>query len=117
MLIASGRSDAKAPLRKAPTSSSKRLIDRFARGTIWEASKVTLAKEKACFISSPVKLMIDLNSTKMSAVLQSIYQMPSEPNPMENLHDILMCSPNQRVDVTALVDNGSSTRSYLVTTL
>ena len=65
-------------------------IGRFARETIWEASKVTLAKEKACFISSPVKLMIDLNSTKMSAVLQSIYKMPSEPNPMENLHDILM---------------------------
>ena len=85
-------------------------IDRFARGTIWEASKVTLAKEKACFISSPVKLMIDLNSTKMSAVLQSIYQMPSEPNAMENLHDILMCPPDQRVDVTALVDDVSSIR-------
>mgnify|MGYP001364175636 CR=1 FL=1 len=34
--------------------------------------RVTLAKEKARFISSPVKLGIDLNSTKMSAVLQSI---------------------------------------------
>ena len=40
-------------------------IDRFARGTIWEASKVTLAKGKACFISSPVNLMMDSKSTKM----------------------------------------------------
>ena len=36
--------------------------------------------------------------------------MPSEPNPMENLHDILMCPPHQRVDVTALVDDVSSIR-------
>ena len=34
-------------------------IDRFARGTIWEASKVTLAKEKACFINSPVKQPVE----------------------------------------------------------
>ena len=82
----------------------------FRHKTVWEASKISLAKEKPCFISSPLKLMIDLNASKMTPVLQSIYKMPSEATPVDTLHTILMCPENQRVDVTALLHEISSTR-------
>ena len=67
-------------------------------------------KEKPSYISSPLKIMIDLNSTKMDPVLQSIHKMPSEPTPLETLHTILMCPQHQRVDVTALIENVSEVR-------
>ena len=81
----------------------------FGYRSVWEASKILLAKEKPCFISSPLKLMIDLNASTMTPVLQSIYKMPSEATPLDNLHTILMCPENQRVDVTALLHEISST--------
>ena len=85
-------------------------LSMFQHGTVWEASKTSLAKEKPCFISSSLKLMIDLNASKMSPVLQSICKMPSEATPLDTLHTILMCPQNKRVDVTALVHEISSTR-------
>ena len=86
-------------------------LSMFQHGTVWEASKISLAKEKPCFISSPLKLMIDLNASKMTPVLQSTYKMPSEATPVDTLHTILMCPENQRVDVTALLHDISSRRS------
>ena len=83
---------------------------RFKELTTWCASKVSLAKEKQCYISSPYKIMIDLNNTKMDPVLQSIYTMPSEPTPLDTLHTILNCPQHQRVDVTALIGNVSEAR-------
>ena len=56
-------------------------VERFKVATTWCASKVSLAKEKPSYISSPLKIMIDLNSTKMDPVLQGIHKMPSEPTP------------------------------------
>ena len=50
----------------------------FRYKTVWEASKISLSTEKPCFISSPMKLMIDLGASKMTPMLQSIYNMPSE---------------------------------------
>ena len=82
----------------------------FGYRTVWEASRVVLAKEKPCFISSPMKLMIDLSASKMVPVLQSIYQMPAEATPVDTLHTILKCPPNQRVDVSALVHHMSCAR-------
>ena len=87
-----------------------RNLQRFKLKTTWCAHKVCLAKEKPCFISTPLKIMIDLNSTNMDPVLQSIYQMPSEPTPLETLHTTLMCPQHQRVDVTALINTMSSVR-------
>ena len=78
--------------------------------TMWEASKISLAKEKPCFISSSLKLMIDWSASEMTPVLQSIYKMPSEATPLDTLHTILMCPENQRVDVTALLHEITSTR-------
>ena len=86
-------------------------VERFKAATTWCASKVSLAKEKPCYISSPLKIMIDLNNTKMVPVLQSIRKMPSEPTPLDTLHTILMCPQHQRVDVTALVENVSEVRA------
>ena len=65
---------------------------------------------KPSCISSPLKIMIDLNITKMHPVLQGIQKMPSEPTPLETLHTILMCPQHQRVDVTALIENVSEVR-------
>ena len=73
---------------KTADSEFDRNVERFKVTTTWCASKVSLAKEKPCYISSPLKLMIDLNSTKMDPVLQSIYTMPSEPTPLATLHTI-----------------------------
>ena len=85
-------------------------VERFKVGTTWCASKVSLAKEKPCYISSPLKIVIDLNSTKMDPVLQSIHEMPPEPTPLDTLHTILMCPQHQRVDVTALIESVSEVR-------
>ena len=73
-----------------------RNVERFKMNTVWCASKVAVSKEKPCYISSPVKIMIDLNTTKMAPVLQSMHKMPSEPTPLANLHTILMCPQHQR---------------------
>ena len=54
--------------------------------------------------------MIDLNASKMTPVLQSIYKMPSAAAPLDTLHTVLGCPANQRVDVTALIREMSSTR-------
>ena len=62
---------------------------RFKELTTWRASKVSLAKEKQCYISSPYKFIIDLNNTKMEPVLQSIYTTPSEPTPLDTRRTIL----------------------------
>ena len=100
--------------RKGSTTKAEKEFDhnlmRFKELTTWRASKVSLAKEKQCYISSPYKLIIDLNSTKMDPVLQSIYTMPSEPTPLDTLHTILNCPQHQRVDVTALIGNVSEAR-------
>ena len=69
--------------------------------SVWGASKVTLAKEKPCFLSSPLKLVIDLDASKMTPVLQSIYKMPSEAAPLDTLHIVRTCPANQCVYVTA----------------
>ena len=78
-------------------------LGQFKRSSIWEASKIAIAKEKPCFISSPLKLMIDLGASQMTPVLQGLHKMPSEVTPLDTLHTILECPPHQRVDVTALV--------------
>ena len=52
-------------------------VERFKMATTWCASKVSLANEKPCVISTPLKIMIDLNSTNMDPVLQSMVPMPS----------------------------------------
>ena len=54
--------------------------------------------------------MIDLNASKTSPVLQSPHAMPSEATPLDNLHDILKCPPQQRVDVTALIGSMNEIR-------
>ena len=93
--------------RKTDNPAGNRKFDEalatFAYGSVWEASKIVLAKEKPCFISSPLKLMIDLSGSRMVPVLQKIYKMPSEATPLDTLHTILMCPPQQRVDITALL--------------
>ena len=61
-------------------------MNRFEKNTVWSASKLALSKEKACYISSPIKVMIDLNASKMSPVLQSMHTMPPEETPLETLH-------------------------------
>ena len=100
--------------RKGPVNTADKDFDhnveRFKVATTWCASKVSLVKEKPSYISSPLKIMIDLSSTKMDPVLQSIHKMPSEPTPLDTLHTILMCPQHQRVDVTALIENVSEVR-------
>jgi len=87
-----------------------RNVERFKVKTTWCANKVGLTKEKPCYISTPLKIMIDLNSTKMEPVLQSMHKMPAEATPTETLHTILTCPQHQRVDVTALVEYMSEVR-------
>ena len=67
-------------------------------------------QDEACYTSSPIVVMIDLNASKMSPVLQSLHAMPPEATPLETLHDILKCPPQQRVDVIALIGSMSEIR-------
>ena len=80
-------------------------------GTVWKFSKVALAKEQKLYIGSPVKVVIDLNQTRATPVLQSTRYANLEPSPAGELATLLEAPLEQRVDVTALVIAVSPTRS------
>ena len=80
-----------------------RMMEKFATGTIWHMTKISLVPEKTLYISTPVKIVIDLAATVCTPVLQGTRVMPKCPTPAEDLETILKCPQNQRVDVTAFV--------------
>ena len=102
--------------RKTNSESGNRKFEeqakRFKKGSTWVVSKIVLLKETACFISTPLKLMIDMANSQMTPVMAGFYKMPSEPTPPDTLHTILGCPSHQRVDVTALVHNVTPARDH-----
>ena len=102
---------------KDPEASEdlKKMMEKFATGTIWHMTKISLVPEKTLYISTPVKMVIDLAATVCTPVLQSTRVMPKCPTLAEDLETILKCPQNQRVDVTAFVvalenERGATTR-------
>ena len=54
---------------------------RFKPESIWRVAKVTLLKEKAAFISAPVKIVIDLQSTRCAPIPEAAMARMPEPQP------------------------------------
>ena len=100
--------------RKADSDNGNRKFaeqaKRFKKGSTWVVSKIGLLKATACFISTPLKMMIDMANSQMTPVIPGFYKMPSEATPPDTLHTILGCPSHQRVDVTALVHDVTPAR-------
>ena len=86
----------------ASNNYSKALASNIA-GTSWVLTKATLAKTKPLYIGSSVKAVVDMNSSTLSPVLQSMTLANLKAQPEEDLAALLEAPANQRVDVTALV--------------
>ena len=88
------------PKAKACFAEAKKNKD----GTVWELSKAALyTQEKPLYIGSPVKVVIDLNLSTFTPVLQSIEFASVLPSPAEDLATLLDAANGQRVDVIALL--------------
>ena len=77
--------------------------ERFLKDTIWQVSKVALAKQAPKYLGCSCKVVIDMNISKFTPVLQSTLSMPRQATPPEDLTTLLECSEYQVVDVIALV--------------
>ena len=85
-------------------------VTKFREDTVWSMSRITLAKENTQFISSPVKHVVDLTKTKVSAVLQST-SFPKIPTPPENLATVLRLPRQQKNDFMAIVRSVENKRT------
>ena len=73
-------------------------------------SRITLSTEKAEYVGSPVKVVIDLTKTKLSPVLESA-AFPRMPTPPESLATIVQLTRQQKIDFLALMHTGEKHRS------
>ena len=80
---------------------------------MFAVSKATLTKEKSLYISSPVKAIIDLNTSTAAPMLQSSAFAGLWPSPPETLATVLEAANNQRLDVIALVARPGDARSHV----
>ena len=80
---------------------------KFTKGSIWKASRITLANTDPKYLGCSHKVAIDLNSSTFQPVLQSTAKMPSQATPPEDLYTLLQCIPGQVIDVIAIVTNVS----------
>ena len=78
------------------------MVEKYNENTIWSMSRITLAQEKAQFIGSPVKYVIDMEKTKVTPVLQST-TFPRTPTPPDSLATIVELTRKQQVHFLALV--------------
>ena len=70
---------------------------KFQNATMWWISQVSLLNEKPIYLGSPIKIVIDLNSTSFQPLLQSTVTMPSHPTPPEDLATLLERCWNHRM--------------------
>ena len=90
---------------KEPQASEQFLAakTKFQDQTTWKVSQVSLTNDKPLYLGSPVKVVIDMNSTSFQPMMQTTVTMPAQPTPSEDLATLLESPNNQRVDVLALV--------------
>ena len=93
-----------------PVAELRQMMKKFADGTIWKMTKVSLANEKVEYIGSPVKICIDLRKTVCTGILQTLVKMPVGPALEESLESILTLPSKQKVDLTALISDMSLVR-------
>ena len=87
------------------TKNFEQAKNKFSRGTVWEVSKVSLAKQNPKYLGCSCKVLIDMNRSTFQPVLQSTAKMPPQATPPEDLATLLSCDEGQVVDVIALVTN------------
>ena len=79
------------------------IAQKFAQGTVWKISNMKLLDDKAQWIHTPCRIVIDLRSSKCTKVLQSPSAIPSIPEPRCSIKDILKLQKLQRFDILAIV--------------
>ena len=84
--------------------------EKFSKGKAWRMQKVAVAKDKPLYNAAPVKVVVDINFTTFTPVLQSTTLTSLEPEPSEALGCLLEANSGQRVDLMAVVTTLSVTR-------
>ncbi|CAJ1409412.1 unnamed protein product [Effrenium voratum] len=85
---------------------------RYTVGTLWQVSKVALAKESKQYVHTPRKLVIDMAKSKVVSVSDA-QGLVMPPTVVANavLRDILQLQDKQRFDVTCVVKGVSDPRT------
>ena len=99
-------------MQKNDKEELQRQKQKFADGTVWKLSKVTLAKEKREWIAASAKICIDLRKTQCDPVLQSTVPMPPAPTPSDSLFALTKLPHKQKVDLMAHVKSFSNERRH-----
>ncbi len=82
--------------------SIETLQGRFATGTAWRFSNVTLhTNEKAQYLHTPCRIAINLRSSRAARLLQSM-RFPTAPEPATTIAAILQLKDQQRFDLMAV---------------
>ena len=82
--------------------SLEALQGRFATGTVWRFSKVTLfTGEKAQYLHTACRIAIDLRSSRTARMLQSM-RFPIAPEPLTTIAATLQLKHQQRFDLMAV---------------
>ncbi len=91
---------------KAPIVAA---TDKYKDGLRFRMSKVRFAAGKPEYISAPLQILVDLQTTKMDPLLNEAQAAP-EPQPVTSVASCLELRQVQRFDLTALVSSVSNPR-------
>ena len=91
-----------ARIQKNDHNELRQQKDHFFVGSTWKFSKITLlTSEKAQYIHTGCRVVIDLRKSKAVALLQSM-SLPTTPSPSTTIADILQLRKQQRFDIMAI---------------
>ena len=93
----------KAGGKPKSTDNFKQAQTEHKNGTIWKVSQVSLAQQNPLYLGCSHKVVIDMNKSTFTPVLQSTVKMPTQVAPPDDLATLLKCSKGQIVDAIALV--------------
>ena len=79
------------------------LQKRFAEKSVWKFSKVKLLTEKAAFVHTSCRIVIDLRKTVVAAMLQSP-EFPRGPHPVTTVAQVTELRSSQRFDLIGIID-------------
>ena len=67
----------------------KKVQDKFVDSSVWKLTKVHFVDDKANYINSPIKLVIDLSKTTCTFLMTAPIPLPAAPTPPAWIKDIL----------------------------
>ena len=90
-----------ARLQKKDKNELKKIADRWQTGTTWRFKVITLLNDKAAYIHTPCRIVVDLRKSTAQALLQSP-SFPQTPVPTVTIADVLQLTQMQRFDLMAV---------------